>query len=81
MFIKQVYYGVLRYSDFLKVFTDVLFTSKPATTERKDTTLFQIITYLTIFRLSELPLSDYKSLVLVSYKKFFYNKIKKIFIN
>ena len=68
MFIKQVFYGVLRYFDFLKVFTDSLFSTKPGKTERKDATLYQIITYLTTFRLTELPLDDYKALVLVSYK-------------
>ena len=43
MFIEQVYFGVLRYKDFLKAFTEYLFTSKPASTERKDDVLFQII--------------------------------------
>ena len=67
MFIKQVFYGVLRYKDFLKVFTESLFNSKPSSTERKDETLFFIFAYITIFRLDELPLDDYKQLVLVSY--------------
>ena len=67
MFIKQVYFGVLRYKDFLKEFTEFLFVSKPSSTERKDDTLFQIIIYLTIFRLDELPLDDYKAIILVSY--------------
>ena len=67
MFIKQVYFGVLRYKDFLKEFTEFLFVSKHSSTERKDDTLFQIIIYLTIFRLDELPLDDYKAIILVSY--------------
>ena len=67
MFIRQVYFGVLRYSDFLKEFTEFLFTSKPSSTERKDDTLFQIILYLTIFRINELPIEDYKAIILVSY--------------
>ena len=67
MFIKQVFYGVLRYTDFLKIFTESLFVSKPSSTERKDETLFDIFIYLTIFRLNELPLDDFKSLVIVSY--------------
>ena len=67
MFIKQVYFGVLRYRDFLKEFTDYLFISKPSSTERKDDILYQIILYLTIFRINELPIDDYKSIILVSY--------------
>ena len=67
MFIKQVYFGILRYKDFLKEFTEFLFASKPASTERKDDTLFQIIIYLTVFRLNELPIDDYKSIILVIY--------------
>lgn len=67
MFIKQVYFGVLRYSDFLKEFTEFLFISKPASTERKDNLLFQIIVYLTIFRINELPIDEYKAIILVSY--------------
>jgi hypothetical protein len=74
MFIKQVYFGVLRYKDFLKEFTEFLFVSKPSSTERKDDTLFQIIIYLTIFRLDELPLDDYKAIILVSYNIYLYNK-------
>ena len=64
MFIKQVFYGVLRYKAFLKIFTESLFTSKPSSTERKDETLFHVFAYLTIFRLNELPLDDYKQLVI-----------------
>ena len=67
MFIKQVYFGVLRYSDFLKEFTEFLFISKPASTERKDNLLFQVIAYLTIFRINELPIDEYKAIILVSY--------------
>jgi hypothetical protein len=66
MFIKQVFYGVLRYKDFLVIFTNSLFNAKPASTERKDETLFDIFLYLTIFRLDELPVEDYRNLVIVS---------------
>ena len=53
--------------EYLKIFTESLFVSKPSSTERKDETLFDIFIYLTIFRLNELPLDDFKSLVIVSY--------------
>ena len=71
-FIQQVYFGVLRYRDFLKAFTEFLFTSKPASTERKDDTLFQVILFLTIFRINEIPVDDYKAIILVSYIFMFY---------
>ncbi len=63
MFVKQVFYGVMRYQDFLKVFTDKLFSYNKATTERKDEVFYQIFAYLTIFRLDELPIDDFKSFV------------------
>lgn len=66
MFIKQVFYGVMRYLDFLKVFTENLFSLNKSTTERKDENLYQIFAYLTIFRLDELPMDDYKHFVYVS---------------
>lgn len=78
MFISQVYFGVLRYKDFLKEFTEFLFTSKPASTERKDDLLFQIILYLTIFRIKELPDDDYKAIILVSYNLYIYFILLKI---
>lgn len=67
MFIKQILYGVLRYIDFLKVFSDNLFHMNKSSTERKDEVLYQIFAYVTIFRLDELPIEDYKYLVNVSY--------------
>ena len=51
----------------LKSITDTLFQSRPSSTERKDEILFQIFIYMTLFRLHELSLDDFKSLVLVSY--------------
>ena len=78
MFISQVYFGVLRYKDFLKEFTEFLFTSKPSSTERKDDLLFQIILYLTIFRKKELPDDDYKAIILVSYNLYIYFILLKI---
>jgi hypothetical protein len=69
MFIKQILFGVLRYSEFLKIFTENLFHINKSSTERKDEVLFQIFTYITIFRLNELPLEDYKQLVNVNINK------------
>ena len=65
MFIKQVYFGVLRYKEFLKIFTDKLFEMNKASTERKDEILYKIFCYLTIFRLDDLPQEDFRALVQV----------------
>lgn len=64
MFIKQVFYGVLQHKDFLKVFTNKLFEMNKSSTERKDEQLYQIFVYLTLFRLEELSLEEYRRLVL-----------------
>ncbi len=71
MFIEQVFYGVIRYQDFLKVFTECLFKIKSSSTERKDEYLYAIFAYLTIFRFKELRLVDYQSFCIV--KKNFNN--------
>ena len=77
MFIKQIFFGILEKKEILKSVTDSLFKSKPSSTERKDELLFQIFVYMTLFRLNELSLDDYKSLVLVSYNLLIFQKIKK----
>jgi hypothetical protein len=67
MFIKQIFFGIMEKKPILKSITDTLFQSRPSSTERKDEILFQIFIYMTLFRLHELSLDDFKSLVLVSY--------------
>ena len=67
MFIKQVFFGVLRYKNLLKEFTDIIFSFKPSAKDTKDEALYFIITYITIFRFDEIPLDDYQSLLLVSF--------------
>ena len=72
MFIKQVFMGLLRYKKFLKIFTDIIFSSKSSIIDTRDETLFHIIIYITIFRLDEIPLEDYNSLLLVSFIFIYY---------
>ena len=67
MFIKQVFFGVLRYKNLLRVITDMIFSFKPSSKNTKDEILYFIIIYITIFRLDEIPLEDYQSLLLVSF--------------
>ena len=78
MFIRQVFYGCLRYKDFLKNFTEVFFQLRKGSTSRKDELLYSIFAYLTIFRLNELSFDDYKLLVLVRKKNFIF---KSFFIS
>ncbi len=63
MFIKQVFYGCIRYEQFLKVFTKVFFELHTATTNRNDAPLYCIFAYLSFFRLDELQITDFRKLV------------------
>lgn len=78
MFIKQIFFGVLRYKNFLKVFTDALFTKKTNAKNSNDEILYYIIIYITIFRFDELSLGDYKSMLLVSFILFNYYFSRKM---
>ena len=59
-----MFYGCVRYQEFLKVFNGVLFKRHSSSTNRNDNVLYQIFGYLTFFRLEELALDDYRRLVL-----------------
>ena len=74
MFIKQTFYGVLRYAEFLKAFTDKLFEMNKSSVERKDQNLYHIIGYLTIIRLNDLNMDDYKAIIYVKFN----NKLRYI---
>ncbi|CAI2385508.1 unnamed protein product [Moneuplotes crassus] len=63
VFIKQVFYGCVRYQEFLKLFNQVLFKIHSSSTNRNDATLYSIFSYLTLFRLEELQIDDYKKIV------------------
>ena len=77
MFIKQIFFGILRYKNFLKIFIDELFLSKSSSSDYHDEKLYYIILYITIFRFDELSLEDYKSLIIVSYILYIINKVAK----
>ena len=77
MFVKQIFFGILRYKNFLKIFTDELFLSKSSSIDYHDEKLYYIILYITIFRFDELSLEDYKSLIIVSYILYIINKVAK----
>lgn len=63
VFIKQVFYGCIRYEEFLKVFNKVFFSRNPIGANRNDSVLYMIFGYLSFFRLEELAIDDYKKLV------------------
>lgn len=54
---------MIRYEEFLRILTNALFSSSPGTTNRNDATLYFIFGYIIVFRLDELPLSEFKKMV------------------
>jgi len=64
VFVKQVFFGTYRYEEFIKAFNNTLFKRSPAETNRNDAPLNGIFIYLVCFRLNELPLEEFKKLVL-----------------
>ena len=64
VFVKQIFYGCIRYEEFLKCFNKVFYKANPVGTNRNDQTLYQIFGYLSFFRLEELAIEDYKKLIL-----------------
>lgn len=62
---KQVFYGCERYANFLKAANHIIFTRFAGSTNRKnDSTVFSIFTYLICFRMDQLPLEEFKKIVL-----------------
>jgi hypothetical protein len=56
VFIKQVFYGCIRYEEFLKIFNKVFYSLYPSTLNRNDMTMYSIFAYLSFFRLEELQI-------------------------
>ena len=54
LFVQQVFYGVQRQARALRVFLNALFHLNAATLVRQDYTLFQVLSYLVLFRLPEM---------------------------
>jgi hypothetical protein len=64
VFVKQMFYGCIRYQDFLKVFCKIFMEKHPVGSSRNDLVLYMIFAYLSFFRLEELAIEDYKKLVM-----------------
>ena len=63
-FIKQVFYGCVRYQDFLKVFIKKFYERNPVGTNRNDQVLYQVFSYMIFFRLEELAHEDLRKLIM-----------------
>jgi len=63
-FIKQVFYGCVRYQKFLRIFVTGFLYKNPATAQRSDQTLYTVLAYLLIFRLKELGIAEFRNFVL-----------------
>jgi len=65
-FIKQVFYGCVRYKQFLRIFVTGFLYKNPATAQRSDQTLYTVLAYLLIFRLRELGKNELKNFVMTA---------------
>lgn len=64
VFVKQIFYGCIRYEEFLRVFVKIFIEKHPVGSNRNDMVLYMIFGYLSFFRLEELAIEDYRKLVL-----------------
>ncbi|OQR98004.1 hypothetical protein ACHHYP_09279 [Achlya hypogyna] len=63
LFLHQVLYGCVRYKDVLRVFLSNFYQDNSAKCSRNDYTKFMILAYLCIFRLGEIGMGAFKSIV------------------
>ena len=78
VFIKQIFYGCVRYKDFLKVFVK-RFYEKNVGSSRNDQILYSIFAYLSFFRLEELAIEDYRKLILSQESTKMHNFLRFVF--
>lgn len=64
VFVKQLFYGCIRYQDFLKVFCKVFMEKNPVGSSRNDLVIYMIFAYVSFFRLEELAIEDFRKLVM-----------------
>ena len=63
-FLKEVLYGVMRCKAALKVFMACFFNDMSARVLRSDYTMYMILAYLSLFRLKELTIPEFRKFVL-----------------
>ena len=64
VFIKQVFYGCVRYKKPLKVFLLNFYHDNAGTTLRSDYTMYMVLAYLAIFRLKELGFEHFRPFIM-----------------
>lgn len=57
-----MFYGCIRYEEFLKIFNRVFYQLNPSL-NRNDMTMYSCFSYLSFFRLDELQIGDFKKLI------------------
>lgn len=64
VFMKQVFYGCVRYKKPLKVFLLNFYHDNAGTTLRSDYTMYMVLAYLAIFRLKELGFDHFRPFIM-----------------
>jgi len=64
VFIKQVFFGLYRYAEFINAFNTAIFKANPSSTNRNDSTLYGVFLYLLVFRFDELPFDELKKMIM-----------------
>ena len=64
IFIKQVFYGCVRYKDALKIFLSSFYYNNSGKTSRNDYTRYMVLGYLALFRLHELGFDRFRSFIM-----------------
>jgi len=64
VFMKQVFYGCVRYKKPLKVFLLNFYHDNSGTTLRSDYTMYMVLAYLAIFRLKELGFDNFRPFIM-----------------
>ena len=62
VFLKQVFYGCVRYEEFLKIFQRAYYKHYPSL-KLNDAPMYSIFAYIVFFRLEEISPQDFKKLV------------------
>lgn len=62
VFLKQVFYGCVRYEEFLRIFQKAYYKQHPSL-KLNDVPMYAIFAYIIFFRLEEIAPADFKKLV------------------
>lgn len=60
-FVSQVFYGCIRYQKLLRLFVNSFLYKNPATAQRSDQSLYMILGYLLLFRVTELGMPEFRN--------------------